>query len=57
MSTTCGRCSGALTEDVYRRIDEYASWCVCWGGLGFTQGTTWAFHVQNMGLNLRPIAP
>ena len=38
------------------KIDEYASWCVLWEGQEFTQGASWAAHLQNMGLDLLLLA-
>lgn len=28
LTTTCGKCSGALTEEVYERVEGYADLCV-----------------------------
>ena len=52
MATSCGKCSGALTVDVYRRVDEYANLCVQWENHGVTKGANWAAHLQNVGLDL-----
>lgn len=56
MTTTCGKCSGTLTEEVYQRIQEYADMCVPRGSRGVTKDVNWAAHLQNMGLDLNQLA-
>ena len=52
MATSCGNCSGTLTEEVYERTKEYADLCVQRESRGVMDHANWAAHLQNMGLDL-----
>ena len=56
MGTTCGKCSGTLTVEVYERIAAYMDMCVQLEDYGITKGVDWAAHLQNKRLDLSLLA-
>lgn len=51
MTTTCGKCSGAVTVEAYKRIAVYADMCVQRESHETIKDVNWPAHLQNMGLN------
>lgn len=56
MATSCGRCSGALTVEVYERIEAYADLCVQRESRGMTNSVNWDARLHNVVMDLNLLA-
>ena len=56
MVSTCGKCSGAMTAEVVKRIEKYANMCVQTESRGSFDQIDWAARLQSTDMDLSPLA-